>query len=79
MTLKIMYQHLKSHVSLKIFETLMKVYLTEYLETKNILNPSQHGFRRNYNTSKALNAISNVALYATDKKLSVLSVLIDFW
>ena len=62
----------------KIFETLMKVYLINYLETRNILNPSQYGFRRNCSTFKALNVFSNNILSAIDKKLHVLSIFIDF-
>ena len=62
----------------KIFETLMKKYLIHYLEHKNILNPSQFGFRRNFSTFKALNKFSNDIFSAIDNKNSVLSVFIDF-
>lgn len=56
----------------------MKVYLIKYLETKNILNPSQYGFRRNCSTFVALNVFSSDVLSAIDKKLHVLSIFIDF-
>lgn len=62
----------------KIFETLMKKHLINYLEHKNILNPSQYGFRQNCSTFKALNKFSNDIFTAIDKKFSVLSVFIDF-
>lgn len=63
----------------KIFETLMKVYLTDYLETKNILNPHSHyGFSQKCDTFKALNGFANDILSATDKKFHVLSIFIDF-
>ena len=62
----------------KIFETLMKTYLIDYLENKNILNPSQYGFRRNRSTFQALNVFSNDVFSAIDKKHSVLSIFIDF-
>lgn len=56
----------------------MKINLMNYLETKNILNPSQCGFRRNFNTLQALNEFSNDVLSAIDKKLPLLSIFIDF-
>ena len=62
----------------KVFETLMKSYLINYFEHKNIFNSSQYGFRHNCNTFKALNKFSNDVFSAIDNKLSVLSVFIDF-
>lgn len=62
----------------KIFETLMKSYLIKYFESKNILNPSQFGFRRKRSTFLPLNKFSNDIFSAIDNKLSVLSVFIDF-
>ena len=62
----------------KIFESLMKNSLMSYLEKKNILNPTQFGFRRNHNTFQALNLFSSDIYSALDNKLSVLSVFIDF-
>ena len=43
----------------KIFELLMKKHLMHYLESKNILNPNQFGFRRNRSTFQALNLFSS--------------------
>ena len=77
MTLKIIDQYFNFQFS-QNFETLMKVYLIDYLETENILNPSQHGFRRKFNTFKALNTFFNDVLSAIDKKFNVLSIFIDF-
>lgn len=38
----------------KIFEKLMKTFVVQYLETKEILNPSQFGFRSGLSTFDAL-------------------------
>lgn len=62
----------------KIFETLMKTHLMQYLENRNILNDAQFGFRRNRNTFQALNIFSTDVFTAIDNKLSVLSIFIDF-
>ena len=62
----------------KIFELLMKKHLMHYLENKNILNPTQFGFRRNHNTFQALNLFSSNIYSALDDSLSVLSIFIDF-
>ena len=62
----------------KIFELLMKKHLMNYLDTKNILNPSQFGFRRNHNTFQALNLFSTDIFSALDNGKSVLSIFIDF-
>ena len=43
----------------KVFESLMKITLMQYLENKNILNHTQYGFRRKCNTFQALNTFSN--------------------
>ena len=68
----------KLDVFSKIFELLMKKHLIQYLETKNILNPSQFGFRNNHNTFQALNLFSSNIYSAIDNSLSVLSIFIDF-
>lgn len=62
----------------KIFEILMKSHLIQYLESKNIFNPSQFGFRRKRNTFLALNIFSYDVFSAIDNKLCVLSLFIDF-
>ena len=62
----------------KIFELLMKKYLMHYLEHKNILNPTQFGFRRNHNTFQALNLFSSNIYSALNNSHSVLSIFIDF-
>lgn len=62
----------------KIFESAMKTYLMQYLEHKNILNKAQFGFRPKCSTFHALNAFSNDILASIDKKLSVLSIFVDF-
>ena len=56
----------------------MKKHLLRYLETKNILNPMQFGFRQNRNTFMPLNIFSNDVYSAIDNKLSVLSIFVDF-
>ena len=62
----------------KIFELLMKKHRMHYLESKNILNPTQFGFRRNHNTFQALNLFSSNIYSALNDSLSVLSIFIDF-
>ena len=49
-----------------------------YPESKNILNPTQFGFRRNHNTFQALNLFSSDIYSALDNSLSTLSIFIDF-
>ena len=68
----------KLDVFSKIFELLMKEHLMNYLEKKNILNPSQFGFRRNCNTFQALNLFSSTIYSSLNDCLSVLSIFIDF-
>lgn len=56
----------------------MKIHLMHYLESKNILNPSQYGFRRKCSTFQALNSFSNDIYTSLDNRLSVLSIFVDF-
>ena len=62
----------------KIFELLMKKHLMHYLESKNILNPNQFGFRRNRNTFQALNLFSSNIYSALEDSLFAPSIFIDF-
>ena len=62
----------------KIFEKLMKKSLINFLESKNILNPSQFGFRRGLNTFDALRTFSEEIYSSLDSKHSLLSIFIDF-
>lgn len=57
----------------------MKTHLVQYLVNKKILNSSQYGFRPKCSTSHALDVFFfNDILSSIDKKLSVLSIFIDF-
>ena len=62
----------------KIFEKLMKKYLLQFLDSKNILHPNQFGFRRALSTFDALRTFSEEIYASLDKKHSLLSIFIDF-
>ena len=62
----------------KIFEKLMKKFLVNYLENKNILNQRQFGFRNGLSTFDALKTFSEDIYSNLNKKHSVLSIYIDF-
>ena len=62
----------------KIFEKLMKKYLNNYLETKNILNSKQFGFRQGLNTFDALNTFNEEIYSSLDSQSSLLSIYVDF-
>ena len=62
----------------KIFEKLMKINLTKYLDSKAIINPQQFGFRQGMNTFDALSKFSDEIYSTLDAKDSYLSIYIDF-
>lgn len=58
----------------KILENLMKSSLMHYLESKNILNSTQFGFRCKRNTFQALNIFSSDIFSAIDNNISVIYI-----
>ena len=62
----------------KIFEALMKKYLMSFLDTTNILNNRQFGFRSNLSTFDAINTFTSDLYTALNNNKSILSVFIDF-
>ena len=62
----------------KIFEKLIHREISEFLETNDILNESQYGFRKKRSTLHALlNSTENI-YQACDSKLHTLGIFIDF-
>lgn len=62
----------------KIFEKVMKTFLINYLETRNIINPRQFGFRCGLSTFDALEIFSEEIYSTLESKQSLLSIYIDF-
>ena len=50
-----------------------------YLNTNNILNPSQHGFRAQHNTTTAIIDLLNYVAKMNSKKLISLLLFIDIY
>ena len=62
----------------KIFESLMKSALTQYLESNSILSPKQFGFRKNKNTFECLNTLTKDLYTALDDHNDAILILVDF-
>lgn len=62
----------------KIFEKLMKKSLLNFLESKNIIDPRQFGFRAGRNTFSALKTFTEDIYAGLDSQDSILSIYIDF-
>ena len=62
----------------KLFEKLMKIYLTSFLERNNILSENQYGFQKGKSTENALSKFSTLIYNQLDKSNHVLSIFIDF-
>ena len=62
----------------KIFEKLMKHSLIDFLESKNILNSRQFGFRAGKNTFTALKILTEEIYTSLDSQHLLLSIFIDF-
>lgn len=62
----------------KIFEKLVNNQILNYLETNNLLTPSQYGFRKNKSTRDAIVEFTNDSLMALNDGMCVLGVFIDF-
>ena len=61
----------------KIFEKCMHSSLMSYLNTNNVLNPSQHGYRAQHNTTTAIIDLLNYVTKMNSKKLISLFLFID--
>ena len=62
----------------KIFEKLIQKQLNDFIDSNEIMNKSQYGFRRKHSTLHALiNAAENIN-HSIDNKHSTLGVFIDF-
>ena len=62
----------------KIFEKLMCARLDSYLKSNNILCTNQFGFRKNSNTSDAINEFLDNVYSSLDSKQSTIAVYLDF-
>jgi Reverse transcriptase (RNA-dependent DNA polymerase) len=60
------------------FEKLMRDQIVEYLETHNLLDTCQSGFRAGHSTTTALLTITDDIYRDIDRGMSVLLVLLDF-
>ena len=56
----------------------MKKHLNNFLQTRNILNNTQFGFRQGLNTFDALNTFNEEIYSSLDKQKSLLSIYVDF-
>ena len=61
----------------KIFEKLIYNQLSHYLNTYNILSPSQSGFRSNNFTTTALLKLTNYILFASNNNSLKGAIFID--
>jgi len=62
----------------KIFEKLIHKTITEHLDSNNILNDSQYGFRKKRSTLHALLDATENIYKSVDKKLFTLGIFIDY-
>lgn len=61
----------------KILERLMNKRLTFYLESNNLLSPSQFGFRSQKSTNDAVQELTNAVITNLDKRRKCLVVFLD--
>ena len=62
----------------KIFEKIMKYFLVDFLEKKQIIHPAQFGFQKGKSTLHALIRFSSMLYENLNKGKSILSIFIDF-
>lgn len=62
----------------KILEKIVHKQLLHFLESKNLLNPRQAGFRKGYNTQTALLGVTEDVRMAIEKRMVTLLILFDF-
>ena len=68
----------KLNIFSKIFEKLMKTFLVDFLEEKEIIHKSQFGFQKGKSTQHALLRFSNMLYDNLQNGKSILSIFIDF-
>lgn len=61
----------------KVLEKLLNIRLVKYLESNNILSPSQFGFRANLSTSDAVHNLTNFIVENLDDKKKVVGIFLD--
>ena len=61
----------------KLLEGMVKARLERYLESKNILNPFQSGFRKGRSTNDQLVRLQHDVLYAKNRGRSVVAIFLD--
>ena len=62
----------------KIFESLMKTILTNYLDSKSIISSKQFGFCKNKSTFDCLNIVTSDIYQALDSHKAAILILVDF-
>ena len=62
----------------KLFEKVIKQYLTNHMIANDILHPNQFGFQKGTSTLDALSAFSKKLYTEIEKNNSILSVFVDF-
>ena len=61
----------------KIFEKLIHKQMIEHLEIHQLINPNQHGFRKNHSTTSAITNLTDFVFKSFDSKQSVPTILLD--
>ena len=61
----------------KVIEQMIQSRLSEYLNTNNILNPKQFGFRSGHSTEHALIEAAHTINYALNTKKTILAIFMD--
>lgn len=62
----------------KVFEKLIKIQISDFINEMNLLNPFQSGFRKNHSTDTALIKVHDDIARSIDKKGVAILLLIDF-
>jgi hypothetical protein len=62
----------------KLFEKLLAEQITDYLESNNLLNPAQFGFRKSLSCELALNTLVETLRNALDDGDDAMVVMLDF-
>lgn len=61
----------------KIFERIIFNVIVNFLETRNIFSPSQHGFRKDHSTSTALLSFLDYVYRSLDLGHKVVAIYVD--
>ena len=62
----------------KVFEKIIHIRLTNYLNFNNILSPHQFGFRKQISTLDAITNFTELIYQSLNNKNSILNVLVDY-